>query len=207
MKLYGNAFSTCTRKVLCTFAEKGQTPEFIALDFGKGEHKSADNLARQPFGKVPAIDDNGFKMYESRAIIRYLDETLPGPKLTPSDAKGRAMMEMWTSNEYSYFSGPAMKIVSQKMMVPMRGGTTDMAIVDAAKNDLQSPLDVLDKHFASSTYMVGDQFTLADVTYMPYVEYLFACGEGDLITSRKHLASWWNRVSERPSWKKTTGKA
>ena len=89
----------------------------------------------------------------------------------------------------------------------MRGGQPDLAIVDAAKKELGPVFDILDKHLATSTYMAGTDFTLADIGYMPYVEYLFASGEGELVTAHKHVAAWWNRVSERPSWKKATGKA
>jgi glutathione S-transferase len=52
MKVYGNPASTCTRKVLTVFAEKGVEPEFVTIDFAKGEHKSPEHMARQPFGQV-----------------------------------------------------------------------------------------------------------------------------------------------------------
>jgi len=68
-------------------------------------------------------------------------------------------------------------------------------------------LAILDQHLATSTFMAGAEFTLADIGYMPYVEYLYAAGESELVTSHKHLAAWWNRVAERPSWKKAIGKA
>src|SRR5579883_1276415 len=73
MKLYGHPISTCTRKVLFTAQEKGHKLELVVVDLAKGEHKSADHLSRQPFGQVPALDDGGFALYESRAIARYLD--------------------------------------------------------------------------------------------------------------------------------------
>src|SRR4051795_9201851 len=81
MKVYGHPISTCTRKVLATLAEKGAAFEFVVVDLFKGEHKAAEHLARQPFGQVPVLEHDDFRMYESRAIIRYLDEVLPGKKL------------------------------------------------------------------------------------------------------------------------------
>src|SRR5271169_2565324 len=110
MKLYGHPMSTCTRKVLTTLAEKGHEADFVIVDLMKGEHKQEAHVARQPFGRVPALDDGGFWLYESRAIVRYLDEKLAGPKLTPADIQDRASMEQWISVEYSYFSPAAMKI-------------------------------------------------------------------------------------------------
>ena len=100
IKLYGNPMSTCTRKVLCTLHETGTPFEFVTLDFGKAEHKAAAHLARQPFGQVPAIDDDGFALYESRAMIRYIDDKA-GHKLSSSDIKTRAVMEEFISVETS----------------------------------------------------------------------------------------------------------
>ena len=207
MKLYGNPGSTCTRKVLCTLAEKGKEAQFVNIDLGTREQKSADFLVHQPFGVVPVLDDEGFELYESRAIIRYLDVKFPTPSLTPKDAKAHAKMEQWTSVEYSYFAPAAMKVIYQKLMNPMRGLPTDQAIVDQGKEGVGRALDVLEKALDGHAYLAGDQFSLCDIGFMPYIEYLFAGQEGELITSRKNVGAWWKRISERPSWKKATGKA
>jgi len=65
----------------------------------KGEHKAPANMARQPFGQMPSLEDGDFKLFESRAMIRYIDETLPGQALCPKDAKTRAHMNQWMSVE------------------------------------------------------------------------------------------------------------
>jgi len=206
MKIYGNPFSTCTRKVLATLAEKGKEVEMVMVDLGKGEQKNPEYLKRQPFGKVPALEDDGFQLYESRAIIRYLDDKLPGIKLTPADPKQRATMEQWSSVEYSYFSPTAMKIVYQKIFHPMRGQPVDMEVVKKAKEDLGRTLDVMEAQLGKTPYIAGDSFTLADIGYMPYLEYVFAGQEGDVVEARPHVAAWWKRISARPSWKKAIGK-
>src|SRR3954471_553461 len=110
MKVYGHPMRTCTRKVLTTLAEKGHEAEFVMVDIMKGEHKLPAHMERQPFGVVPAIDDDGFVLFESRAIMRYLDEKLPGTKLTPPEAQQRGTMEQWISVEQSYMSPKAMVI-------------------------------------------------------------------------------------------------
>ncbi len=207
LTIYGNPMSTCTRKVLCTLAEKNAPFEFSVVDFATGQHKQPAHLAHQPFGQVPAIDDGGFQMYESRAICRYLDETRDGAKLTPADAQGRAAMEQWISVETSNFAPQAMKIIGQLIMVAMRGGTPDMKIVEQGREGVTKAVVVLDAHLAGRSYLVGDSFTLADICYLPYIEYLFACGQGDLITSHANVNAWWERCSARPSWRKAAGKA
>jgi glutathione S-transferase len=206
MKLYGHPMSTCTRKVLTVLAEKGHKADFVLVDIMKGEAKSPDHLARQPFGVVPALDDDGFKLYESRAMCRYLDETLSGAKLTPDNAKDRALMEQWISVEQSYFSTPAMKIVMAAMFGPMMGKPVDADAVKAGREGVERAAKVLEANLAGKDYLVGKQFTIADICYLPYIEYLFAASNGDLITSHKNLGSWWTRCSERKSWRIATGK-
>jgi glutathione S-transferase len=205
MKVYGHPMSTCTRKVLTTLAEKGHEAEFVLVDILKGEGKAAANLARQPFGVVPTLDDDGFILYESRAIIRYLDEKLSGPKLQPTDMKERALADQWMSVEYSYFSGQAMKIVFELVFHKMAGKAPDMDVVKAAREKVGHALDVADKTLAKQDFFGGKALSLADISWMPYVGYLFVAEQGDLITSRPAAKAWWERVSTRPSWKKVAG--
>jgi glutathione S-transferase len=204
MKLYGHPMSTCTRKVLTTLAEKGHEAEFVLVDIMKGEQKLPAAIARQPFGVVPAIDDNGFVLYESRAIIRYLDEKLSGPKLSPPEAKDRALMEQWISVEASYMSPKAMVIVMNNMFGPMMGKTPDTEAVAKASESLAHTFDIADKALAHQDYFGGKTFSLADIDWMPYVQYLFGAKAGNLVTDRKHLGAWWERVSKRPSWVKVS---
>lgn len=71
LKLYGSAMSTS--RVLATILEKELPYEFILIDIAKGDQKSEEYRKLQPFGKVPVLDDDGFLMFESRAICKYLD--------------------------------------------------------------------------------------------------------------------------------------
>jgi glutathione S-transferase len=206
MKIYGNPMSTCTRKVLTTLAEKQAKFDFVAVDFATGGHKKPDYLLHQPFGQVPALEDGKFELYESRAIIRYLDETLSGQALTPKDPKGRAMMEQWISVETSNFTPHAMTYISEYFFAPMRGTQTDVAKVEAAKPKLQKCLEIMDKQLAKGPHIAGDQFTLADICFMPYVEYAMGTPAKDLIAAQSNVQAWWKRVSERASWKTVTTK-
>ena len=74
IKVYGHPMSTCSRKVLATLVETNTPYELEVVDFAKGEHKREPHLSRQPFGQVPAIDDAGVELYESRAIARYIND-------------------------------------------------------------------------------------------------------------------------------------
>ncbi|QRK09386.1 glutathione S-transferase N-terminal domain-containing protein [Archangium violaceum] len=205
MKLYGHPGSTCTRKVLTTLAEKGREAEFVLIDLSKGQQKSPDYLAKHPFGVVPFLEDDGFTLYESRAIIRYLDAKLPGPKLTPSDHPSFGRMEQWLSVEQSYFTPHCMAIVMELVFKPMRGGTPDMDKVNKGRSESARVLDVVDRALMSQAYLAGDTFSLADISWLPYLQYLSATPHGTLITERPFVKSWWQRISTRPSWKKVNG--
>jgi glutathione S-transferase len=206
MKIYGNRMSTCTRRVLTTLEEKNAKYDLVSLDFAKGEHKAPANLARQPFGQMPSLDDGGFVLFESRAMIRYIDETVPGPSLTPKDPKSRARMEQWISVEMENFNPGAVGIVMQEMFVPMMGGTTDTAKAEEAKTKLAACLTILDKHLADAPYFVGDHFTLADICYMPYTAYALNTSAKDILLSHTHFAAWWKHVSARAAWAKVSAK-
>src|ERR1043166_1074933 len=102
MKLYGHPLSSCTRKVRLTAAEKNAPLDLVPVDLFSGEHKQPAHLARHPFGVVPVLDDDGFLLYESRAIVRYLDARFAGPSLVPAEPRDRARMDQWLSVDQSY---------------------------------------------------------------------------------------------------------
>jgi glutathione S-transferase len=205
MKIYGHPASTCTRKVLCTLNEKGAPYEFIIVDITKGEQKSPEHLARQPFGVVPALDDDGFMLYESRAMIRYLDGKLSGVSLTPSDLRARAMMDQWISVETSNFTPYAMKVIYQSLFAKWRGFEPDLTALKEGRAGTVKALEVLEPALEGRTHLVGDTFTLADLNYAPYLQYLDQGGHGDLVAGFPNVAAWWDRVRARPAWQKVIG--
>lgn len=97
VKVYGVAASTCTKRVLATLVEKNVPYELITLDFATAEHKGAEFLKKQPFGKIPALEDDGYIVYESRAISKYIAAKYAGQgtKLIPSvgDVKAYGLFE------------------------------------------------------------------------------------------------------------------
>lgn len=205
MKLFGHPASTCTRKVLCALYEKGATFDYQIIDITRGEQKSPEHLARQPFGVVPALQDGDFNLYESRAIIRYLDQILPGTALTPADPKARAKMEQWISVEQSYFSPQAMKAIMNIWYASMSGNSPDQAVIDAGLAGAAKALDVLEQALPADGFLAGE-FSLADICYAPYLQYLEDMRIGAIIADRPKVAAWWHRVSGRNSWQMAVGK-
>ncbi len=205
MKVYGHPASTCTRKILCLLAEKGVNAEFVMVDIMKGAQKAEEHLARHPFGVVPALDDDGFVLYESRAILRYLDAKLEGTSLSPKSLQDRARMEQWIAVEQSYFSPGAMKAILEVFFAPMKGTTPDADVITKGKAEAAKALDVIERALVGKEYLAGE-FSLADITYAPYLQYLFDTKAGDIITERPNVSAWATRVLERASWQKALGK-
>jgi glutathione S-transferase len=191
LKVFGHPASTCTRKVLMTLAETTTPFELTTVDFAKGEHKQQPHLGRQPFGQIPAIDDGGFALFESRAICRYLDEKAGG-KLVPSDIEARAVREEWVSLETSHHTF---------------GRAQEPAVLEAAGKGLETALGVMEARLAKSPFLAGDKLTLADVCFMPYIEYAMGTPVKETLAKFPHVTAWWNKVSERPTWQKTVGRA
>jgi glutathione S-transferase len=200
MKIYGHPWSIYTRKTLMTLAEKGQKAEFVLVMIPKGEQKSPEHVARHPFGKVPLLVDDDFVLYETRAINAYLDRRLSGRGLVPSRPRAAARLEQWMNVADSYFAPHAHSLIVESLFRRYLGGEKNEAAVKAGRAGIEYPLDVLDGWLATSPFLAGDEFSLADIHWMPYVEYLSQIGEGEPIARRKHVAAWWERVSARPAW-------
>ena len=151
-------------------------------------------------------EDDGWQMIESRAIIRHLDQTLPGASLTPSSPRERARMDEWMSIEQSNFTPGVMKILGQLMFARWRGEEPQMSIVEDGRTAVRKAVAVMERALADREYIAAGSFSLADICFMPYVEYLFMCGEGGLITEHPNTSAWWTRISERASWQKVRAK-
>ncbi|MEP7052579.1 MAG: glutathione S-transferase N-terminal domain-containing protein [Pseudomonadota bacterium] len=201
MKIFGNPVSTCTRKVLMTLHETNTPFELEVIDFAKGEHKQPAHLARQPFGQVPALDDGGFQLYESRAMARYIDAKAGGT-LTPKDLQGRALMEQWLSVETSNFTPHAMKFIYHSVF--KREQTPE--VLQAAGAGLDTVYATLERQLASAPYLAGTMFSLAEVCFAPYLEYLALTPAAGKLADHPRVAAWWSATSERPAWRKTVGR-
>lgn len=196
--LYGSPRSTATRLVRATLHQLATPHEFVAIDFARGEHKAPAHLARQPFGQVPALDDDGFVLYESRAIVRYLDARAGGP-LTPPELRARGLMEQWMSVEHANFTPHAMKFVYHELF----GRAQAPEVLAEARAKLAVACDVLDAALRGRAFLAGDQLSLADLAFAPYVDYLLHTAGAAAVRDRAALAAWWGRVAALPAWQAT----
>nr|POF11525.1 glutathione s-transferase [Quercus suber] len=200
--LYGFLGSTNTDRVRLALAEGGLTDYKLALlNLQKGEQKAKDDLKRHPWGKIPVITfPDGFTLYESRAICRYLAKKYSLPLIPPeSDIEATALFDQAQSAETLYFSEPASRLTSEKFAKRLMGLPPDEAIVSTALQSVELFFDVAERLLRHKSYMAGNDFSLVDIYYIPLIQRLFACGYGDVIVRREAVSGWWNRCVNRPA--------
>ncbi|KAF8149090.1 glutathione S-transferase [Crassisporium funariophilum] len=201
LKLYGSRLFTCTRRVAAVLHEKQVPFTLVEVDWKKGEHKSPEYLEKQPFGQVPYIDDDGFILYESRAICNYLDAKYPnqGTRLVPTELRANALYQQAASIEMSHFNDPAEKAVTEMVFKPAYGQIPDQAAFEIHVAKLKTKLEVYDKILSKQRYLAGDEVTLADLYHLPYGYALISVGSS-VMEELPNVDRWFKDISSRPSW-------
>jgi len=175
--------------------------EFILVNFETGEHKQHPHLAHQPFGQVPYIaQDDGFELYEYRAICRYLAALGSGTELIPTELKARAKFEQAASTEYAQFDPIVSGIIWEKIIKLYIGETTNEERAKELVPQLESKLDVYEGILSRQKYLAGNEVTLADLCHLPNGSVVIdKLGLGGL-EKRPNVQRWWKDISSRPSW-------
>ena len=124
--IYGPAYSTYTRTARLALEEKPAEYRLEPVDILTGAAQQSNHLARQPFGKVPAFEHDGETIYETNAIVRYIDQVFPGQSLQPADPRRAARMNQVIGIIDAYGYGAIIgKLFWQRAIVPMQGGQPD----------------------------------------------------------------------------------
>jgi glutathione S-transferase len=205
--VYGPSFSTYVRTARLALEEKGAAYELKHVDFASGEIKQAAHLARHPFGYVPAFEHDGFALYETSAITRYVDRAFPGPALQPEDVKQRARMDQIIAIIDSYaYPSIISKLVIERLVAPMMGGGANEAAIAEAMPRIKLSLAELDR-LAAGTFLAGTELSLADIHLAPIFAYLTQTPEAaSLLEPHGKLRRWWSVMEKRPSMTKTPPK-
>jgi glutathione S-transferase len=152
-----------------------------------------EHLRLHPFGRVPILDHNGFKIYETSAIVLYLEELFPEPALLPATAQGRVRVHQWISavNAY-YYPYLVYHLVHERLVFPALGIDPDEKVVAAAMPRIEQALDVLETELrGGAPFLVGGQLSLADFFLYPSVYALNLTPEGQSLLPRRPAASKW----------------
>ena len=195
--------SPFVRAVQATLEEKSLPYRLNAL--GPGDLRSEAHLRQHPFGRVPAFAHGDFQLYETRAILRYLDTAFPDPALQPTDAADLGRMEQIMGiNDWYFFPKVAAVIVFNRIVGPaFRGITPDEDAISAALPMARTCLDELGRLLGDQPFLVGDRLSLADLLLAPQVDFLAATPEGQDLLRGTVLSAWLTRMNERPSMQRT----
>lgn len=198
--LFGASYSVYVRSARLALEEKGVPYRLEDVDiFAKGG-PPAGYLQRHPFGRIPAFEHDGFRLYETGAITRYVDEAFAGPKLQPANPQPRARMNQVLSilDNYAYRT-LVWDIFVERVRAPAQGRTADEAKIAAALPKAETCLAAIES-LMEGDHLAGDALTLADLHAAPMFAYVTLAAEGAALL-RRHagLASWWQRMTQRPS--------
>lgn len=169
LTIYANSLSAPCNKVRYTCNLLRIAYAWIEKPFARDELKNPHYLSLHPAGKVPAIDDDGFALFESDAICRYLCAK-HGSALVPADLRERAIMDQWLSFSDHHVGLAMNKVLFNRVVAPKRGWPIDETALREGRQWLARYLPIVDHRLAAATYLAGDVLTLADVTLLSIVE-------------------------------------
>ncbi len=201
----GSPFS---RAVMATLQEK-QVPWRLA-PMKPQQLREPGHLARNPFGRMPAIEHAGFTLYETQAIVRYIDRVWPQPALTPKDPRAAARMDQAMNvSDWYLFQGCGNVIGFQRVVAPaLMGLAPDEAAITAAMPHARKVFAELSRLLGAKPYFAGDEISLAEMMLVPQVDFMHQTPEwAELTGTLPNLVAWFQRASARPSFKTTTWEA
>ena len=231
--LYHASHSTCSQKVRMVLHEKGVAFDEVRIDLGKKEQLNSDYLALNPNGVVPTLVDDGTPIIESSVICEYLDEKYPQNPLVPVDLVQRARMRAWMhyieevavaairvpsfNRAFLYrFNGqdqaqfekneigprPVRKELFQRMGSPKGFSTKE---VDKSLGELADTCRRMDEAISRhGPWLMGEQFTLADVLVMPSIDRMADLGLSTIWHGKyPAVTRWYERLQARPAFRAT----
>jgi glutathione S-transferase len=199
MVVFGVQGSPFVRAVEVGLKEKAVAYRFQALALG--ESKSEAYLKRHPFGRVPSFQHGDFALYETQAILRYLDDLHPEPSLVPKDAREAARMNQIIGiNDWYLFPKVAAVIVFNRIVGPaFFGKQSDEAAIRDTLPMAKTCMAELDRLLGDQPFLAGERLSIADIVVAPQLDFLAATHEGKECMKATRLVPWLARMNARPS--------
>jgi glutathione S-transferase len=189
VKIYGISGSRAIRS-LWAIEETGIEFEQVPVNFGK-DSKTPEYLGVNPNGRIPTLQDGDLVLFESMAINMYLAKTY-APALYPDNPEDEARAMQWSVWAISEIEPLQMQIVIQKFF---NRDNMDQSIIESATTSLQRPLKVLEEHLSGSSYLLGNDFTVADLNLSGVM--LLLQGVQFDMSAYTHVSDWQNRCYAR----------
>lgn len=199
--LHGADYSVYVRIARMALEEKGVGYDLVPVDVFAADGVPAWYLAHHPFGRIPAFEHEGFRLFETGAITRYVDEAFDGPALQPADVRGRSIMNQIIGmlDAYGYRA-----MVWDVAVERLEKAEPDEQLIAKGLRQAGTVLEVLAALKKEGPWLLGDQLTLADLHAAPILAYFTKVSEGrDLLARYSEIRDWYERIAARPSFART----
>jgi glutathione S-transferase len=201
--LHGYRYSVYLRIARMTMLEKGVAWSHVEVN-PFSDPVSTDYLALNPFGRVPTLDHDGFVLYETTAITRYVDESFDGPSLQPEAPRERARMNQIIAIADCYGYWPMVRQVFSERVFNAARRTPDEAVIAEGLMRSRKVLAAMEPLAGGSGFLVGGRLTLADLHLGAMVAYFTAADEGaEALGDYPKLGAWWAVFKNRKSLAET----
>lgn len=194
LKIYGSDLSSPANKVRFTANLLGLKYEYIKVNLRAGEQRAPEFLKLHPAGKIPVIDDDGFVLFESNAICRYLCEKNKSP-LYPTGFKEKALLEQWNDFVSLHVTTAASKVVYNRIFAPIRKIEVDERSIKEGLEFLDRFLPVVDAQIAKGGFLVDSKMTIADINLLAALDPSEAAGID--LSLYKNLTKWRNNLKNQ----------
>jgi glutathione S-transferase len=204
MIVHGVPGSPYVRAALLSLEEKGADYELAAIP--PGTLKQQPHLSRHPFGRIPAFEHDGWILYETQAIMRYVDAVVPGPRLQPEEPRAAARMnQLMGITDWYVMQQVSVPITSNRVVKPRFNRPVDEDAVTAAIPNARICIAEIGRLLHGHTWLAGDVISLADLLLAPHLSMFAQAPEGaEILREHKNLEGWLARIEARPSMQATT---
>lgn len=196
LKVWGRNTSNNVQKVMWCVAELGVACERYDVGGPFGGTREPDYLAKNPNGLIPTIEDDGFVLWESNSIVRYLAAKHGTGGLMPADLQARADAERWMDWQLTAVLPPAFKVFFN-LVRAKPGERDDKAVAEGRAKQIEL-FGILDRQLAGRPFLLGDRLTVADIPLGVMAYRYFT-----LVTDRPslgHFDAWYDRLKSRPAF-------
>jgi glutathione S-transferase len=203
--VYGVPGSPYLRSALLGLHEKGSSYRLAVLGKDLGAARSPEHLRLHPFGRIPILEHNEFRLYETQAILRYLDAVLPGTSLQPQDPRAAARMNQ-IMNILDWYVFPTISVgITAERFLSQRFWNRGPDESNIARALPQAGICVreLERLQGSAEFLAGDRLSLADLMVAPHLAFFRGTPEADTLLRGSSLDEWLQRMSARPSMQAT----
>jgi glutathione S-transferase len=204
MIIHGVPGSPYVRAALLSLEEKGAKYQLAAM--APGTLKQQPHLSRHPFGRIPAFEHDGWMLYETQAIMRYVDAVVPGPRLQPEEPRAAARMNQVIGiTDWYVMPQVSMPITANRVVKPRFNRPVDEDAVVSAIPNARICIGEIARLLDGHPWMAGEALSLADLLLAPHLSMFAQAPEGaQILQEHENLRRWLTRIEARPSMQATT---